>query len=146
MTTTINQQSTLAKRRARWSAVPLPEPVCPYCNEKAVLVDSAIVYGRSYGVIWRCPQTCDAYVGVHKGSNAPLGTLANAELRAWRRKAHAAFDPLWQSGEMGRQEAYWWLCEQMGLAKSQAHIAMFGVEQCRWVIRLVAQRKKSPTS
>ena len=31
-----------------------------------------------------------AYVGVHKGTDKPLGRLANAELRYWKKRAHAA--------------------------------------------------------
>ena len=69
--------------------------VCPYCGQVAVLVDSSIVYGRSFGLIYLCAP-CDAYVGTHKGSprHAPLGTLANKELREARLKAHEILDPL----------------------------------------------------
>lgn len=105
-------------------------PVCPYCNRRAKLEDSAIVYQRSYGPIWHCAP-CAAFVGVHRNSPvyAPLGTLANAELRALRRRTHAAFDPIWQSGTMRRGEAYGWLADRMGLAV--AHVGEFDLEQCR---------------
>ena len=76
------------------------EPViCPYCNVPAKLVSSTIVYGdRDYGLIWLCSNfpKCDARVGVHKGQEFPLGRLADKELRKWKMKAHAAFDPIWQ--------------------------------------------------
>jgi len=78
--------------------------ICPYCGKNAVLTDSAVVYhGRSYGMIWLC-RPCWAYVGTHKNSrkHAPLGRIANAELRDWKKKVHAAFDPLWKDGEMSR--------------------------------------------
>ncbi len=57
--------------------------VCPFCNSSVSLVDSAKVYGRSYGFIYLCDQypKCDARVGCHPGSNKPLGTLADKELR-----------------------------------------------------------------
>jgi hypothetical protein len=63
--------------------------MCSYCEAQALLVDSAVVYGRSYGSIYLCVNwpKCDAYVGVHDGGNQPKGTMANAELRTWRKKA-----------------------------------------------------------
>ncbi len=47
---------------------------CPYCNNEAKLVDSAIIYrGVSYGDIWLC-KPCDAYNGVHPdGYTAHIG-------------------------------------------------------------------------
>jgi hypothetical protein len=36
-------------------------------------------------------------VGCHKGTTKPLGRLADAELREWKKRAHAAFDPVWQA-------------------------------------------------
>ena len=77
---------------------------CPYCQKPAVLEDSAVVYRwRSYGMIWRCAP-CDAYVGTHKNSrqHAPLGRLANKELREWKKAAHRAFDPVWKNCNCGR--------------------------------------------
>lgn len=104
-------------------------------------MDSKIIYhGRSYGMIYIC-RPCDAYVGVHDGSDAPMGSLANAELRYWRRLAHAAFDPLWQSGRFYRHRntAYSWLSEKMGLPKEKTHIGMFDVEACKKLINIISQ-------
>ena len=109
-------------------------PTCPYCEYPAILADSAEVYaGRSYGPIWICGP-CGAYVGCHKGTTRPLGRLADAELRAWKRRAHEAFDPLWQSGGMTRHEAYWHMAAIMGLRLSEAHIGEFDVEQCERLV------------
>lgn len=113
-----------------------PKVICPYCNQPAKLVDSAVVYGgRSYGNIWDC-RPCDAYVGVHKNNdkNMPLGRLANAELRAWKIKAHAAFDPIWKDGRMSRGKAYALLQELMGLPKEHSHIGLFDVADCKRLI------------
>ena len=95
--------------------------ICPYCGAQADYTDSKNIYhGHSYGMIYIC-RACDAYVGVHSGSDMPKGTLANAELRYWRRLAHAAFDPLWQSGAFYRRRnaAYSWLSEKMALSKEE---------------------------
>lgn len=116
-----------------WGGTP---PVCPYCNRPAVLRDSAVIYGRSYGMAWICKgyPACDAYVGVHRDSNAPLGRLADRELRQWKKRAHAAFDPLWQSGDMKRKEAYAYLREIMGMTADEAHIGKFDVGQCKALV------------
>lgn len=109
--------------------------ICNYCGKPAKFVDSTVVYGSSYGMIYYC-KDCKAWVGVHKGSTTPLGTLANAELRACRRKAHGMFDRIWRRRWMSRRKAYAWLSEQMGLSTEETHIGMFTVEQCRTVIDL----------
>lgn len=111
---------------------------CNYCGKPAEYVDSAVVYGSSYGMIYYC-KPCNAWVGVHKGSGTPLGTLANAELRAYRRKAHGLFDRIWRRRWMSRGKAYAWLSEHMGLAKEETHIGMFSIEQCKIVIDLCIQ-------
>lgn len=116
--------------------------ICDYCGKPAQFVDSAIVYhGHSYGMIYYC-HDCNAWVGCHKDSDAPLGRLANAELRNWKRGAHAVFDPLWRRRIIGnRQKAYAWLSEQMGLPPEKTHIGMFDVDQCKQVIRLCKERR-----
>ena len=108
---------------------------CPYCDHVVDYVDSKKIYGRSYGMVYLC-RDCDAYVGVHKGTDKPLGRLANKELRAWKMAAHKAFDPLWRSGKMKRNQAYKWMAEQMELSPSEAHIGMFDVEKCQTLIKI----------
>jgi len=98
-------------------------------------VNSNVVYGRSYGMIYLC-RPCDAYVGVHKGTDKPLGRLADKELRYWKMAAHEAFDPIWQSKAMKRNEAYKWLAGCMGLKPKETHIGMFDVQQCKKVIKI----------
>jgi hypothetical protein len=113
-------------------------PFCPYCKNDAVLCDSAVVYnGTSYGLIWRCAP-CEAWVGVHRDSpnHAPLGRLANKELRLAKQAAHRAFDPFWKGGTMKRSQAYQWLADQMGIEKKRCHIGWFDVEQCEQVVKI----------
>lgn len=124
--------------------------LCPYCHKPAEYTDSACVYGgRSYGMIYLC-RPCEAWVGVHDGTDTPLGRLANKELRQWKMKAHAAFDPLWQRKlEIRRQErgpgyrkhyargsGYKWLAVQLGIPVEDCHIGMFDVEMCQRVVAL----------
>ena len=145
---------------------PQQPPICPYCSKPAVLVDSVVVYRRSYGMIWHCAP-CRAWVGVHKGTIKPLGRLANEELRQWKIKAHAAFDPLWQAkfrhraaggaGKTGtpggasykpafaRGSGYSWLATQMQIDKKDCHIGMFDVEQCKQVVQICSKYYKPST-
>ena len=121
----------------------MKEVTCPYCGRLATYVDSEVVYGRSYGMIYLC-SPCDAYVGVHKRTNTPLGRLANAELRKWKKLAHAYFDPLWQFGRLkGRRgDAYKWLAEKMKLHISETHIGLFDVAQCQQVVSIMENERK----
>lgn len=117
---------------------------CPYCGRQAEYVDSKVIYGKSYGMAYLC-RSCMAYVGVHKGTDKPLGRLANAELRYWKKAAHAAFDPLWQWGEFKgrRNAAYKWLAEKMGLSHNKTHIGMFDVSQCKQVVKIIERERST---
>jgi len=110
---------------------------CDYCGTLVEFVDSKVIYGKSYGMIYLCPD-CGAYVGVHKGTDKPLGRLANAELREWKKAAHKVFDPLWQQGPFRgkRNAAYRWLAKQLQLPVEKTHIGMFDVEECKKVIKI----------
>lgn len=116
---------------------------CPYCGAAAELVDSKKVYKRSYGLIWCCVNypACDAYVGVHRGTDVPLGRMADADLRAWKGRAHALFDPIWRSGRMKRGQAYRWLARELGLIRDECHIGMFDVDRCKQVVELMELSK-----
>lgn len=111
-----------------------PPPICPYCHRAADLVSSAEIYGgRDFGPVWCC-KPCDAWVGCHKGGTKPKGRLADKALRDAKIRAHAAFDPIWKSGEMARGDAYGWLAEHMGVDKRDCHIGMFDLDQCSRVV------------
>jgi hypothetical protein len=122
-------------------------PRCPYCGLAAVwYADSALLYhGRDYGPAWVCPP-CGAWVGVHKGTDKPLGRLADAELRRAKMAAHAAFDPLWQARQHrsglsqghARGKGYKWLAGELGLAAKDCHIGMLDVETCHRVVAICA--------
>lgn len=109
--------------------------LCPYCGKEPEYVDSEVIYKTSYGMIYLC-KPCDAYVGTHKRwPKKALGRLANAELREWKKKAHEAFDPLWQQGIFeSRNDAYGWLSDFLKLPIEYTHIGMFGVDTCKKVV------------
>ena len=126
------------------------KPTCGYCGKTAELRKSSDVYPRAlqdYGLFWVCPGDCDAYVGTHANSkeHAPLGRLANSELREWKKQAHAAFDPLWKESHkefegFSRQQAYDWLTQQMGRSK-QVHIGQCDVSECRQIVEICNDSK-----
>lgn len=103
--------------------------VCEYCGGKVVLADASLVRGKSGERVYLCTN-CNAYVGVHKGTAKPLGTLANTVLRMKRQEAHRAFDAIWKIQGLTRSEAYEWLSKELGLPKHRTHIGFFNVEQC----------------
>ncbi len=116
---------------------------CPVCGNPAVLKDSRVVYGRYYGYLWTCKNypECNTYVGCHRGTTNPLGTLANPNLRRARMRAHRVFDAVWKSGKLTRKQAYALLREKMCLTEQEAHIAKFTLAQCYTVYQLF---KESP--
>ena len=63
-------------------------------------------------------------------------------VRMWRGRAHCAFDPLWQSGAIGRQQAYFWLAFQLGL-DWHPHIGRLSTSACQRVVRVMRLAKKA---
>lgn len=129
---------------------------CPYCHFPAEIVGGDVIYPHrpdlAHKNFWRCVP-CDARVGCHPpadgkgGGNGdgtkPMGRLANAETRAAKQAAHAAFDPLWKSGAMRRREAYAWLAGQLGMEVKRTHIGYFNADECRKVVAAVESRNAS---
>lgn len=70
---------------------------CPYCGGDTEYLDSSIIYGKSYGMVYIC-RPCSAWVGVHhKTSRVALGRVADATLRKYKKLAHSYFDLLWKA-------------------------------------------------
>lgn len=123
--------------------------VCPYCLRAAWLVSGREIYPHRRDLwdrkFYQC-KPCGAYVGCHR-NGSPLGRLANAELRSAKVAAHAAFDPVWQSGFMDRNQAYSWLAQRLGIKKEDCHIGMFDLDTCRLVESICkSSGRRKPTS
>ena len=75
--------------------------VCPYCHCETEYVNATDIYGPNTsvsGMFYRCTKNHDHYVGTYNSDiNRALGRLADKELRKWKMKGHATFDPLWKS-------------------------------------------------
>ncbi len=122
--------------------------ICPYCLSPTQYIDSSSIYGKSYGMVYIC-KPCNAWVGVHKGTNIALGRLADSELREAKKKAHYFFDQIAKTNLINkvwdeyipytgnRNKAYLWLSKQMGIEPKLCHIGMFNIVQCEVAIDLV---------
>ena len=115
---------------------------CPYCGSEVVLKDADYVYhskkAKDYPKVWVCSNypECDAYVGCHKGTDVPMGRLANLRLRTLKIEAHKQFDVIWKSRAMTRRTAYYWLAKHLGINIKDCHIGMFDIKECQRVIHL----------
>jgi len=108
---------------------------CPYCGDHAEFSETSesIYHGRDYGPVWIC-ALCQAWCGCHKGTDRPLGRLANAELRTARIAAHAAFDPHWKTFGFSRMTAYQYLSDALEIDVDECHIGLFDAGMCRRVV------------
>lgn len=123
--------------------------ICRYCGGTIRLVPAETVYGASTGrlgkrneKIYQC-QNCNARVGCHKGTNRPLGNVANEMLRLKRIETHQIFDSFWKRKQISRAAAYKWLAEKMNLPEDAAHIGDFEMDQCQKVIDLCRNKKEA---
>ena len=122
--------------------------ICRYCGGVIRLEPARKIYGAStdrLGLanekIYLC-QNCNARVGCHKGTNRPLGNVANEVLRLKRRETHLVFDGFWKGIGMSRTQAYKWLANRMDLPEKEAHIGGFEMDQCQQVIELCEKEWK----
>lgn len=123
---------------------------CPYCDAETEYIDSAFIYGNSFGMIYIC-KPCKAYVGVHEGTDKALGRLADGELRKAKKAAHIWFDKIsrttlinkiWKEhfpNISNRRKAYIWLAKQMNIPEEICHIGMFDTEDCKRVIEICSR-------
>lgn len=119
---------------------------CPYCGGEVLYSETSnFIYAsnKNYGGVHYCENfpKCDAYVGTHKGTDKPLGRLANAELRGQKKLAHYYFDFLWKEKKKlgysnARDLGYEWLSQKLDLPLKKTHIGMFDIETCNKVIAL----------
>jgi hypothetical protein len=117
-------------------------PKCLECGKRAKLVRGAAIYPHRPdlfdGFYYLCE--CGAYSGCHKGTQNAKGAPCGPRTRAARKRAHEAFDPLWEYGAMPRAEAYQWLAEALGMHKAECHIGFMGWQDAERVVAAVRAR------
>lgn len=62
--------------------------------------------------------------------------MANKELRDWRIKAHASFDPIWEKGWLARPLVYRELARKVGLTQNEVHIGSSDIDMCKRIIEV----------
>jgi hypothetical protein len=109
--------------------------ICPYCGREARWCDNSEIYGKRYGKSYMCYwcKDCDAYVGCHNNTKAPLGSMANKELRQWRMKVHDKMDPLWKSGNIKRSKLYSIISKIIG---KPYHTGECDIEMCKKILSI----------
>jgi hypothetical protein len=120
---------------------PPPDSIPCACSGQAVIVGGEKLYPHRPDLYEKKFYLCDCgrYVGTHASSGHPLGTPADAETRAARGRAHAAFDPLWKDKHFEtRGAAYRWLAAAMGVTE-EVHIAQMDAKQADQVASLCNQ-------
>lgn len=122
------------------------EPKCIECGKISELKTGAAIWPNRTDLadipIYLC--TCGAYVGVHRGTDVPLGYPAGPRTRAARKAAHAEFDLLWEAkikpGKVTKGAArglgYAWLAKNLGIEPAACHIAHFDEATCRRVVAI----------
>lgn len=109
-------------------AIFYPIPVkCDYCHAPVIFTSNSDIYGKEFGSgkCYKCTQ-CDSYVGVHDGTQIPLGPLANKELRDLKIKCHVLFDPVWQNSKIiNKEQAYGKLANLLKIPANECHFGWF---------------------
>lgn len=120
---------------SRLPSQPTAEIRCPYCSKIPGWVDNKEVYGKRYGKSYMCYycRPCDAYVGCHNNSRAPLGTMANKALRQKRMEVHSIIDPLWKRGKFSRGDVYAKLADAFG---ETVHVGQSDMGRCDQIIEV----------
>ena len=141
-----------AARKARGPKI--EPPICSACGLPARLTDGKEIYPHRPDLhakkIWVC-DSCNGYVGCHGDTARPLGTPAHRTLRDARMILHERLvDPLWMEADRqlglyepesdkarmvirqtARGRVYQYLAVQLGIDRSECHIAMFDLATCR---------------
>ena len=104
---------------------------CNYCGGETQIVKGAKLYPYHPDIGEKLFYYCacqPAWVGCHKNTDKPMGTLANSELRNLRREVHRQMDKIWQNGKMTRSQCYARMSKMLNV--SHFHIGQCSVEQC----------------
>ena len=119
---------------------------CNLCGGEVEYISNAEIYGRKYGsgYCYHCKK-CGAYVGTHKPwPKKAMGILANEEMREWKKKCHALFDPFWKeskSKQRRRRNLYVRLAGEMEIDVKDCHFGYFDLNQLKYAYKILEQWK-----
>lgn len=113
---------------------------CPDCGSAMILRetsrfkhrngDNRKFYGCSTFPVCRCIRPS------HPNGQV-FGIPGDAETKKARIAAHAIFDPIWQSGNMTRRQAYQWLADKLGV--KEIHMSELSASECKRVIQVIEE-------
>ena len=111
--------------------------ICPFCGGKIEYTSNSVIYGREYGngKCYLC-KSCDAYTGVHNGTNIALGIIANKEMRKLKKKCHEIFDKLWKNNKQ-RNDLYYRLSKLMNIDRKHCHFGHFDTEELKQALEIL---------
>lgn len=115
-------------------------PICPYCQQPTELTKGKYLYPKKpelATVIYYACKTCKAWARVDKGTGAPMGRIANAELRQWKGKLMTSLDSL--RGKFDHKDAKRWLAD--GIQVTVDDILWFDVMQCQVAVAYIENNK-----
>lgn len=122
------------------------ELFCPYCGSRAVLSTYREVYGldatdpdEKIYVCRNFRKGCNSYVRTQKGTDIPLGVMADAKLRNMRIHAHRRISEIVDKKIMDKRSVYHYLESSFGFAPGTFHLAASGEYYCMETIRLLDQ-------
>lgn len=128
------------------------------CAEAVAYIDrrDAGITLRPGGRGWRCRTCGECFMQMdmawcHWRDLHEEDAAASDILRALRREAHLAFDPLWMAKKaregiprrQAQEDGYAWLGIQLGLPTDLRHIGYFDAATCRRVIELCNRYRKA---
>ena len=111
---------------------------CLHCGGDCRLTNGVEVYPHRtdlYPKLFYVCDRCDASVGVHSGTEKPLGHAADKPTRNARMLLHEQIlDPLWKNEpdrRAARRWVYKFLAKALGIEREDCHTGMFTIERCR---------------
>ncbi|WP_045958292.1 zinc-finger-containing protein [Xenorhabdus poinarii] len=114
---------------------PSPIPTqCRYCCNHVKIAHHKEVFGRilnnsRWPWFYLC-ASCEARVGMHPGTNIPLGTLADRPTRIARANSKLSFERMRMQRDWERADAYRWLARRLGISFNKCHFGWFDAEMC----------------
>lgn len=101
---------------------------CHLCESPVYLVRNSVIYGEDYGkwpYAYICGK-CTAYVGLHPGTDLPLGTIADRFTRNARKEAKKLFNlHILTTFKKDKAAAYMWLSAALRIPHQRCHFGMF---------------------
>lgn len=122
----------------------LPVPTtCRHCGSVVKFIRNEELYGHPRGnwpFAYLCQNpVCGASIGLHKGTDIPLGTLAKRELKAARYTAKQSFLCLVKEKKLKMNDAYEWLAYHMNKPQTETHFGFFEHEDCQLALKITSQ-------